>query len=114
MVNFASNINEENTGDNLDKMLDEAFKLLEQDQKENLTQALNNHFLSQVLPLCVKVLDLELGSLLVLPGETLQQILCRMVSLGEEEPYGVKGGTLVVNCEFESPRLANKSIKIHL
>ena len=112
MKTFASKINEENANDNLDKMLDETFKLLEQEQMENLTQALNNHFLSKVLPLCVKVLDLELGSLLDLPGETLQQILCMMVFLGEKEPYGVKGGTLVVNFGFESSNSDNKSMRI--
>ena len=112
MNNFACNINEENTSDNLDKMLDDAFKLSEQDQLQNLTQSLTQHFLSKVLPLCVKVLDLELGSLLDIPGDALQQILWEIVFQGEKEPYGVKGGTLVVNFETDSSNSDNKIMRI--
>ena len=45
---------------------------------------------------CSKVLELGPMITLDLPTPTLQQILNQMIILAEREPYGVRGGTLVV------------------
>jgi len=84
-------------GDDLNQTLDYAFKLLEQDRLLKLMKVLKRTILTKVLPLCTKVLDFDNGSLLELPSDTLKNILVDMVSFGEQEPYGVMGGTLIVN-----------------
>ena len=45
---------------------------------------------------CSKVLELGPMITLDLPTPTLNQILNQMIILAEREPYGVRGGTLVV------------------
>ena len=84
-------------GDDLNLTLDDAFKLFEQEQLENLTEELQGHFCSKVFPICVKIVHLKHGSLLDLPSDIMKKMLVEMVGLGEKEPYGVKGATLVVN-----------------
>eukprot|EP00092_Neocalanus_flemingeri_P038690 GFUD01042125.1.p1 GENE.GFUD01042125.1~~GFUD01042125.1.p1 ORF type:complete len:197 (+),score=46.16 GFUD01042125.1:227-817(+) len=84
-------------GDDLDQDLDHAFKLLEQERFVKLMNVLKRTILAKVLPLCPKVLNLDNGSLLEMPSETLKNILGDMVHLGEQEPYGILGGTLMVN-----------------
>ena len=85
--------------DNLDQALDDASKLLEQERSLKLMKILKLIILAQVLPLCTKICDLDNGSLLELPSDMMNNILKDMVNLGEQEPYGVPGGTLVVNIE---------------
>jgi len=82
-------------GDNLNNSLEDAFKLLEQERLISLMQVLRRTIIAKVIPCCTKVLDLE-GSLLELPGDMLKNMLLDMVHLGEQEPYGVKGGTLIL------------------
>ena len=91
------------TGDDLDQTLDYAFKLLEQERLLKLMKVLKRTILGKVLPLCTKVLGLDNGSLLELPSKTLKNVLVDMVNLGEQEPYGVQGGTLILyfgNAEY--------------
>jgi len=98
--NAAADNTEDSTvvgGDDLHQTLDYAFKLLEQDRLLKLMKVLKRTILTKVLPLCTKVLDFDNGSLLELPSDTLNNILMDMVSFGEQEPYGVMGGTLIVN-----------------
>ena len=93
----ANTVKDTEVRDNLDLSLDDAFKQLKQEQLKNLTKLLEGYFYMKVFPLCVKLVHLEHGSFLELPYETLDKILVDMVTTGEEEPYGVMGGTLVVN-----------------
>ena len=79
-------------GDDLDQTLEYAFKILEQ---ERLLK--HKKVLKRTCPLCMKVLNFDNGSLLELPSDTLNNILEDMVNFGEHEPYGVMGGTLIVN-----------------
>ena len=99
-------------GDDLNLTLDDAFKLLEREQLENLTKELQGHFCTKVLPICAKMVHIEHGSLLDLPSDIMKKILVEMVALGEKEPYGVMGGTLVVNCVLETPANITKSTRI--
>ena len=96
-------------GDDLIMTLDDAFKLLEQEQLETLTEELQGNFSSKVLPICAKMVYLEHGSLLDLSNDIMKKILVEMVGLGETEPYGVMGGTLVVNYVLETPDNISKS-----
>ena len=99
-------------GDDLNLTLDDAFKLLEREQLENLAKELQGHFCTKVLPICAKMVYLEHGSVLDLPSYIMKKILVEMVALGEKEPYGVMGGTLVVNCVLETPANITKSTRI--
>merc|ERR1719427_328436 len=79
----------------LNQALDELFKDLE---LERLTDLVNimTRFMKQVLTRCSKVLELGSSTILSLPFTTMNRIVKQMVVLAEEEPYGVRGGTLVV------------------
>ena len=101
---FTRNINADTPDDTdyedkLGLTLDDAFKQLHQEQ---------------VFPLFMKFVHLEHGSLLQLPCETLDKILLDMVTLGEEEPYGVMGGTLVAHYVHRNSGKMNKSTRIGL
>ena len=116
---FTSNINADTADDTdfedkLGLTLDDAFKQLHQEQLEKLTKLLEGFFYTKVFPLFMKFVHLEHGSLLQLPCETLDKILVDMVTLGEEEPYGVMGGTLVVHYVHRNSGKMNKSTRIGL
>ena len=94
--------------------MDDAFKQLHQEQLEKLTKLLEGFFYTKVFPLFMKFVQLEHGSLLQLPCETSDKILVDMVTLGEEEPYGVMGGTLVLHYVYQNSGKINKSTRIGL
>jgi len=66
---------------------------LEQERLAKLLNALNNTVIKQVLGRMAKIL--EVGEVL-LSRNTATQILQELVYQGEREPYGVRGGILVV------------------
>jgi len=86
----------ESSEDTFHQSLDNAFQLLEKERLAGLMKILTRTITKQVLYRCSKVL--ELGPLVTmdLPTHTLNHILNQMVLLAEREPYGVRGGTLVV------------------
>ena len=85
-------------GDNLDLSLEVAFKQFEQERLNSLMQVLKKTMVGKVIPRCCsKVLGLDDGSLLDMPTDTLKSVLLDMVNLGEQEPYGIMGGTLILN-----------------
>jgi len=75
--------------------LDELFKDLEVERLAGHTKLLTRK-LKQVLDRCSKVLDQGSNITMSLPTAVMNHILNQMVTLAEQEPYGVKGGTLVV------------------
>ena len=75
--------------------LDELFKDLEVERLAGNMELLTRN-LKQVLVRCSKVLDQGSNTTLSLPTTIMNHILNQMVTLAEQEPYGVKGGTLVV------------------
>jgi len=75
--------------------LDELFRDLEVERIAGNVE-LSKRNLKQVLIRCSKVLDQGSNTTMSLPTTTMNQILTQMVILAEQEPYGVKGGTLVV------------------
>jgi len=81
---------------NLEQSLDEAFQHLEKERLAALFQILTRTLKNQVLYRCSKVLELGPQITMDLPTPTLNHILNQMVLLAEREPYGVRGGTLVV------------------
>jgi len=75
--------------------LDELFKDYEMERLAGLVKEMTR-FMKQVLTRCSKVLELGSSTILSLPATTMNRIVKQMVVLAEEEPYGVRGGTLVV------------------
>jgi len=75
--------------------LDELFKDLEMERLADFVNRMTR-FMKQVLTRCSKVLDLGSSTILSLPAPIMNRIVKQMVVLAEEEPYGVRGGTLVV------------------
>jgi len=72
--------------------IDDAFRLLESERLATLmTKSLN-----QVLTRCSKVLELGNQAKMNLPSHVKKNILDQLVLLAENEPYGVRGGALVV------------------
>jgi len=82
--------------DTFNQSLDEAFQHLEKERLAALMKILTRTLMNQVLYRCSKVLELGPMITLDLPTPTLHQILNQMIILAEREPYGVRGGTLVV------------------
>ena len=76
------------------------MKILAGDMKF-LTEYLD---MEQVLDRCLEVLDPGSTSTMSLPATVMNRILVQMVNLAEQEPYGVKGGTLVVS-DYEKGKL---------
>jgi len=83
------NNNNCNTGE-----LEDLFELLEKERLAALIEMLAGTIFKRVLAQTRKVLELE-GDLELSPV-TLSLILRSIVQLAENEPYGVRGGTLVV------------------
>jgi len=79
----------------VNQALDELFKDLELERLAGLVNVMTR-FMKQVLTRCSKVLELGSSTILCLPSTTMNRIVKQMVVLAEEEPYGVRGGTLVV------------------
>merc|ERR1719470_163048 len=77
---------------NIDQSLDDAFQHLEKERLAALFKILTRTLKNQVLYRCSKVLELGPQITMDLPTPILNQ----MVLLAEREPYGVRGGTLVV------------------
>jgi len=84
-------------GDDFDYSMENAFKQLAKERSFELMEELKTSFYNRIIPRFIKVLNLDSRSLFELPKSTLLKVLKGMVTLGEQEPYGVKGGTLVVN-----------------
>jgi len=82
--------------DTSNQSLDDAFEHLEKERLAALMKILTRTLIKQVMSRCSKVLELGPFVAIDLPTPTLDQILTRMVLLAEREPYGVRGGTLVV------------------
>eukprot|EP00092_Neocalanus_flemingeri_P080760 GFUD01100780.1.p1 GENE.GFUD01100780.1~~GFUD01100780.1.p1 ORF type:complete len:194 (+),score=39.30 GFUD01100780.1:99-680(+) len=76
--------------------IDKAFQHLEKERLAVLLQILTRTLKKQVLYRCSKVLELGPLVFLDLPTSTLDNIFTQIILLGEREPYGVRGGTLVV------------------
>jgi len=87
----------------VNQAFDELFKDLEMERLAGLVDIMTR-FLKQVLTRCSKVLELGSSTILSLPTPTMNRIVKQMVVLAEEEPYGVRGGTLVVM--FSPPQTA--------
>ena len=81
----------------LDVSLDFAFKLMEEERLAGLRKTLWELVTTKVIPLCSKNLRLDSGSVLEFQEDTLELVISDMIKLGESEPYGVNGGTLVIN-----------------
>jgi len=75
--------------------LDDLFNEFEKKRIAGLMKILSRT-MKQVLFSCAKVLDLGSHTTMNLPIPVMNHILNQMVILAEQEPYGVKGGTLVV------------------
>lgn len=98
------------SGDDLDLTLEFAFKQFEQERFKSLMQVLKKTMLGKVIPRCTKVLNLDDGSLLDLHTDTLKSVLMDMVNLGEQEPYGVMGGTLIINFGNADSGIGNSDV----
>jgi len=75
--------------------LDDLFNEFEKKRLAGLMKILSRT-MKQVLFSCAKVLDLGSHTTISLSIPVMNHILNQMVILAEQEPYGVKGGTLVV------------------
>jgi len=82
--------------DTFNQSLDDAFQHLEKERLAALMKILKRTLMNQVLYRCSKVLELGPMITLELPSPTMHQILNQIIILAEREPYGVRGGTLVV------------------
>lgn len=86
----------EDSMDTFNQSLDDAFQHLEKERLAALMKILKRTLMNQVLYRCSKVLELGPMITLELPSPTMHQILNQIIILAEREPYGVRGGTLVV------------------
>jgi len=84
-----------------DQSLENAFEHLEKERLAALMEILTRT-INKVLFRCSKVLELANTTCLDLPKKTLDKILTKIILLAEREPYGVRGGTLVVLFSFSS------------
>ena len=85
------------SNDNSLEDLDETFRIMEEERVKQLRRGLRKLFTTRVLPVCAKNLNLDEGSTIEIPDESFDDILDDIIDQGEQEPYGVNGGTLVVN-----------------
>lgn len=69
------------------------FKHVQEERLSKLLSALSGSVMSAVIKCLSKVVEVDEVNV---PPSTIQEILTEMVRLGELEPYGVRGGTLVV------------------
>ena len=89
-------------GADLDTSLELAFRLVQEERAEKLRARLRGFLRAAVLPLVAASLGLDAGSVVEVPEEALEEITAAMVQLGEQEPYGIDGGTLLVHWGSEA------------
>lgn len=77
--------------------IDSAFELFEKERRRGLSESLKKTMVGKIIPRCTKVLSLGSGASVELSADTLENVVTDMVDLGEQEPYGLKGGTLILN-----------------
>ena len=92
-------------GADLDTSLELAFRLVQEERAEKLRARLRGFLRAAVLPLVAASLGLDAGSVVEVPEEALEEITAAMVQLGEQEPYGIDGGTLLVHWGSEPRHL---------
>jgi len=84
---------DEDTIKDVGELEDDVFQYLQEERLSALLSALTGTLMKQVVRSMAKVM--EVGEVSV-PPTTSRMLLQEMVRLGEREPYGVRGGTLVV------------------
>jgi len=77
--------------------IDSAFELFEKERLLNLSNVMKKTMREKIIPRCTKVLSLGSGSFVEVSEDTLNNVVSELVLLGEQEPYGVMGGTLILN-----------------
>lgn len=77
--------------------IDSAFELFEKERLLNLSNVMKKTMRENIIPRCTKVLSLGSGSFVEVSEDTLNNVVSELVLLGEQEPYGVMGGTLILN-----------------
>jgi len=77
--------------------IDSAFELFEKERLLNLSNVMKKTMREKIIPRCAKVLSLGSGSFVEVSEDTLNNVVSELVLLGEQEPYGVMGGTLILN-----------------
>jgi len=77
--------------------IDSAFELFEKERLLDLSNEVKKTMREKILPRCTKVLSLGSGSSVEVSEDTLNNVVSELVLLGEQEPYGVMGGTLILN-----------------
>jgi len=74
-----------------------AFELFEKERLLDLSNEVKKTMRERIIPRCTKVLSLGSGSSVEVSEDTLDNVVSELVLLGEQEPYGVMGGTLILN-----------------
>jgi len=98
MVKLSINNSAEKVREDTKHALDAAFDLFEKERILDLTKVVKKKMIESVIPCCTKVLDLDSnGSLFEIPSGLLDNLCKDLIHLGEQEPYGVLGGTLILN-----------------
>ena len=82
---------EDNTDD-----IDYVMEMMRRERSANLVSDLIKIFKCDILSLCKKTLEMEAGTEMFLEETTMENIISDIISLGEREPYGVRGGAIVV------------------
>jgi len=77
--------------------IDSAFELFEKERLLHLSNEVKKTMREKIIPRCAKVLSLGSGSSVEVSEDTLNNVVSELVLLGEQEPYGVMGGTLILN-----------------
>merc|ERR1719228_967927 len=77
--------------------IDSAFELFEKERLLDLSNEVKRTMRERIIPRCTKVLNLGSGSSVEVSEDTLDNVVSELVLLGEQEPYGVMGGTLILN-----------------
>jgi len=77
--------------------IDSAFELFEKERLHDLSNEVKDTLREKVIPRCARVLSVGIGSSVEVSEDTLNNVVSELVHLGEQEPYGVMGGTLILN-----------------
>lgn len=77
--------------------IDSAFELFEKERLIDLSNEVKKTLREKIIPRCTKVLSAGSGSSVEVSEDTLNNVVSELVLLGEQEPYGVMGGTLILN-----------------
>lgn len=87
----------DDTEDTINDDLDAAFEHLKKERMLKLTEVVKKIIREKIIPRSTKLVGFDNGSVLEMSSNLMNNLVGDLVNLGEQEPYGVMGGTLILN-----------------